>query len=188
MRRTALIGGGLLLIVTAGWWFLFMSGKSSDINDFDEQTAIAETEQLTLQARRDSLETLAAKEGEFLVGLNELRTSIPVSPDGASLIETLNESALRADVDLLSLSPQLPGPSVVPGLFEISIDMTFEGPYFKVLPLLLELENLPRLLRVDVISISANTLEDGTNLLSVSLTATAFSLTDLDGSLVEAAA
>jgi hypothetical protein len=65
-----------------GWWFLFMSGKSGDINDFDEQRAIAETEQLTLQARRDSLEALAAKEGEFLVGLNELRTSIPVPPMG----------------------------------------------------------------------------------------------------------
>ena len=188
MRRTVLIGAGLFLIITAAWWFLFMSGKSGEISDFREQRAVAETEQLTLQARRDSLQALVDREGEFRIGLNELRTSIPAAPDGATLIENLNDIALAAGVDLLSLSPQVPVPSVVPGLFEISIEMTFEGPYFRVLPLLLELENLPRLLRVDAISISANVLEDGTNLLSVSLTAIAFSLTDLDGSLAEAAA
>lgn len=187
MRRNVILGVGLLVVVTAAWWFLFMAGKSSDISELNEQTEAARTQQLTLQARLDSLQTLAARDGEFRVGLSELRESIPVFPDGATLIEDLNNAALAADVDLLSLSPQLPAPSAVPGLFEIAIDMNFEGPYFKVLPLLLELENLPRLMRVDTINISSTPLEDGTNLLSVSLTAVAFSLTDLQGSLAEAA-
>ncbi len=187
MRRTVIIGVGLLVVITAAWWFLFMAGKSSDISDLNDQTEAAKTQELTLQARRDSLQALAAQEGEFRVGLSELRNSIPVFPDGATLIENLNDAALSADVDLLSLSPQFPVASVVPGLFEISIDMAFEGPYFNVLPLLSELENLPRLMRVDTINIGSTTLEDGTNLLSVSLTAVAFSLTDLEGSLAEAA-
>ena len=186
MRRTVVIGVGLLLLITAGWWFLFMAEKSGDINDLNDQTDAARSQELTLQSRRDSLQALAARDGEFRVALGELQTSIPVFPDGATLIENLNASALNADVDLLSLSPQLPIPSVVPGLFEIAIDMSFEGPYFKVLPFLLELENLPRLTRVDSINISSTPLEGGTNLLSVSLTAVAFSLTDLEGSLAEA--
>ena len=40
MRRGLLIGLLLALVVTAGWWFLFMSGKSSEISDFEDQTAM----------------------------------------------------------------------------------------------------------------------------------------------------
>ncbi len=187
MRRAVLLGVVLVLLVTAAWWFLFMAGKSGDIGDFNDQLATAEAEELTLQARRDALQSLAAREGEFRVGLNEIRTSIPVFPDGAMLIEEINQIMLTADVNLVSLNPQVPTPGSVPGLFEIAIDLNFEGPYFKVLPVLLELENLPRLLRVDSINISSTLLEDRTNLLSVNLTAVAFSLTDVDGSVAEAA-
>ena len=188
MRRAVILGALLFLIVTAAWWFLLMSAKSSDINDLDEQRATAESTELNLISQRDQLEALAAREGEYSMGLGELRTSIPIAPDGASLIERFNEAVIEADVDLISLSPQIPVPSRVPGLFEISIEMSFEGPYFKVLPLLLELESLPRLVRIDSITVNATPLEDGTNLLSVSLTAVAFSLTDLDGSVAEEAA
>lgn len=187
MRRGVILGVVLLLLVTAAWWFLFMSGKSGDINDFNDQLATAEAQELTLQARRDALQSLAAREGEFQLGINEIRTSIPVFADGAALIDDVNNIMLAADVDLVSLSPQLPVQGSVPGLFEIPIELSFEGPYFKVLPVLLELENLPRLVRVDGINISSTLLEDRTNLLSVNLTAVAFSLTDVQRSLAEVA-
>ncbi|NNJ48377.1 MAG: hypothetical protein HKP18_11175 [Acidimicrobiia bacterium] len=57
--------------------------------------------------------------------------------------------------------------------------MTFEAPYFKVLSFLFALEELERLVRVDQISVTSTVLEDGTNLLSTSLTASAFSLSEL---------
>jgi len=181
MRRGLLLGILVFFIITAGWWFLFMSSKSTEINDFNEQRDAAQLEQSTLQARRDELASLAAREGDFLLGIAEVQSSIPANPDGAALIEDINQIADDTDVELLTFSPGLPLPSTVPGLVEIQMQMTFEAPYFKVLSFLFALEDLERLVRVDQVSITSRLLDDGTNLLSTSLTASAFSGSDLSG-------
>ena len=153
MRRTLLIVVLLLLVVTAAWWFLFMAGKSSEISDFEDQTATARIEESTLQARKDELQALAAREGEFLLALGEIEKSIPQLPDGAAFIEDINRIAEETDVELLALSPNPPISSTIEGLFEISTTIRFQAPYFKVLSVLFALEDLERLVRVDSITI-----------------------------------
>lgn len=184
MRRGLIFGVLGVLVITAGWWFLFMAGKSTEISDFQDQEAAAQIEQSTLEARRNELQALAAKEGEFLLALSEIQNSIPALPDGAALIEDINSIAVDTGVDLLTLNPTPPVPSVVEGLFEISTTIRFEAPYFKVLSVLFAIEDLERLVRVDQISIDSALDEDGTNILTVSMTATAFSLSDLAGAPV----
>jgi Tfp pilus assembly protein PilO len=181
MRRGLLLGVLMFFIITAGWWFLFMSAKSSEIGEFNDELDAARLETSTLESRRDELKALEAREGEFLLGIAEVQSSIPATPDGAALIEDINQIAEDTDVDLLTFSPGLPLPSTIPGLVEIQIQMTFEAPYFKVLSFLFALEDLERLVRVDQISITSRLLEDGTNLLSTSITASAFSEVDLSG-------
>lgn len=181
MRRGLLLGILVFFIITAGWWFLFMSPKSSEISELNDELDAARLETSTLQSRLDELKALEAQEGEFLLGIAEVQSSIPATPDGAALIEDINQIAEDTDVDLLTFSPGLPLPSTIPDLVEIQIQMTFEAPYFKVLSFLFALEDLERLVRVDQISITSRLLEDGTNLLSTSLTASAFSQADLSG-------
>ena len=188
MRRGLLLGILGFFIITAGWWFLFMSSKSSEIAEFNEERDAARLEHSTLQSRRDELAALEAREGEFLLGIAEMQSSIPATPDGAALIEDINQIAADTDVELLTFSPGLPTPSTIPGLVEIQMQMTFEAPYFKVLSFLFAVEDLERLVRVDQISITSRLLEDGTNLLSTSLTASAFSKADLSGALPAEAA
>lgn len=181
MRRGLIFGGLAFLLITAGWWFLFMSPKSADISEFNDERDAAMLEQSTLQSRLNELQALAAREGDYLLGLSEVQSSIPATPDGAALIEDINRIAEESDIELLSFSPALPVPSTIPGLVETQIQMTFEAPYFKVLSFLFALEDLERLVRVDQIAITSRVLEDGTNLLSTSITAAAFSQTDLTG-------
>ena len=185
MRRGLILGVLLLFIITAGWWFLFMSWKSSEISDFDEQRDAAMIEQTTLESRRNELVALAAKEGDYLLGISEVQASIPASPDGAALIEDINSLSETTGIDLLSFSPGIPTQSAIEGLVEIQMTMTFEAPYFKVLSFLFALEDLERLVRVDQISVTSTLLEDGTNLLSTSLTASAFSLSELGAPATE---
>ena len=182
MRRGLLLGILLFFIITAGWWFLFMSPKSTEISDFNEERDAAQLEQSTLEARRDQLLSLAAREGDFLLGISEVQASIPATPDGAALIEDINQIAADADVELLTFSPSLPAASVIPGLVEIQMTMTVEAPYFKVLAFLFAIEDLERLVRVDEISVTASLDEDGTNVLTTTLSATAFSFNTLAGS------
>lgn len=179
MRRGLILGILLFFIITAGWWFLFMSGKSAEISEFEDQTATEQIAQRTLEARRSELQSLAAKEGEYLLALSEIQNSIPSFPDGAALIEDISSIAIETGVDLLTLSPNPPVPSSVEGLYEISTTVRFEAPYFKVLSVLFAFEDLERLVRVDQITIDSALDEEGTNLLTVTLTATAFSLSDL---------
>ena len=186
MRRVLILGILLFFIITAAWWFLFMSGKSAEISDFEDQTATANIEQQTLEARRNELQALAAKEGDYLLALGEIQNSIPAFPDGAALIEDINNIALETGVDLLTLSPSQPVASNVEGLYEISTIIRFEAPYFKVLGVLFAIEDLERLVRVDQMSVDASLDEDGTNILSVDLTATAFSQTGLAAAGVDA--
>jgi Tfp pilus assembly protein PilO len=124
---------------------------------------------------------MAAREGDFLLGISEVRSSIPATPDGAALIEDINSIAEATGVELLTFSPALPVESSIPGLVEIQMQLTFEAPYFKVLSFVFALEDLERLVRVDQMAITSRLLEDGTNLLSTSLTASAFSSSDLSG-------
>jgi Tfp pilus assembly protein PilO len=179
MRRGLILGILGFLVITAGWWFLFMSGKSGEISEFNDQTATAKIEGSTLEARRNELQSLAAKEGEYRLALSEIQNSIPAFPNGAALIEDINSIAIDTGVDLLTLSPNPPTPSTVEGLYEISTTVRFEAPYFKVLSVLFAIEDLERLVRVDQIAIDSALDDDGTNLLTVTLTATAFSLSDL---------
>ena len=180
MRRGLILGILLAFIVTAAWWFLFMSGKSSEISDLEDQTATARIEQSTLESRKTELQALAAKEGDYLLALSKIQNSIPAFPDGAALIEDINNIALETDVELITLSPSPPVPvGEVEGLFGISTTLNFSAPYFKVLSVLFALEELERLVRVDQISIGSDLDESGANILSVNLTATAYSLTDL---------
>ena len=188
MRRGLLIGILLFLVITAGWWFLFMAGKSSEISDFEDQTATARIEESTLQARLDELQAQAAREGEYLLALGEIQKSIPQQPEGAALIEDINRIAEETGVELLALSPNPPIASSIEGLYEISTTIRFQAPYFKVLSVLFALEDLERLVRVDAITIDAALEEDGTNLLSTTLTATAFSYSDLGAAAPSAAA
>jgi len=179
MRRGLIFGLLLLVIITAGWWLLFMSPKSGEISEFNEQRDAARLEQSTLESRRNELAALAAKEGDFLLGISEVQASIPATPDGAALIEDINSLAETTGIELLSFSPSVPAESTIEGLVEIQMTMTFEAPYFKVLSFLFALEDLERLVRVDQISVTSAVLEDGTNLLSTSLSASAFSLSEL---------
>ena len=188
MRRGLLIAVLLFLVITAGWWFLFMAGKSSEISDFEDQTATARIEESTLEARRNELQALAAREGEYLLALGEIQKSIPQLPEGAAFIEDINRIAEETGVELLALSPNPPIASAIDGLFEISTTIRFQAPYFKVLSVLFALEDLERLVRVDAITIDAALEDDGTNLLSTTLTATAFSYSDLGAVAPTAAA
>lgn len=187
MRRGLILGLVLLFIITAGWWFLFMSPKSDEISEFNDQRDAARLEQTTLESRRNELAALAAKEGDYLLGISEVQASIPATPDGAALIEDINNLAETTGIDLLSFSPSVPGASAIEGLVEIQMTMTFEAPYFKVLSFLFALEELERLVRVDQISVTSTVLEDGTNLLATSLTASAFSLSELVPATTEVA-
>ena len=125
---------------------------------------------------------LVVDQCDFLLGLSEVQASIPATPDGAALIEDINRLAEESDVELLTFSPGLPVASTLPGLVEIQIQLTFEAPYFKMLSFLFALEDLERLVRIDQIAVTSRILDDGTNLLSTSLTASAFSQSDLTGS------
>ncbi|NNF09398.1 MAG: type 4a pilus biogenesis protein PilO [Acidimicrobiia bacterium] len=186
MRRILIFGTLLLLLVTAGWWLLLMSPKSGEISDFNEQRDAAQLEESTLQSRKNELEALAAREGDFLLGISEVQSSIPLNPDGAALIEDINRLAEDSDIDLVSFSPEVPVAGTIEGLVEIPMTLTFEAPYFKALSFLFALEDLERLIRIEQVSITATVLEDGTNLLSTTLTATAFSFSDLAGGTPEA--
>ena len=85
------------------------------------------------------------------------------------------QTGIAADGSVSVIVPS----SIVDGLYEISTTVRFEAPYFKVLSVLFAIEDLERLVRVDQITIDAALDEDGTNLLTATLTATAFSLSDL---------
>ncbi|MBT8246861.1 MAG: hypothetical protein KJN73_03550, partial [Acidimicrobiia bacterium] len=76
MRRGLILGLVLFLLITAGWWFLFMSPKSGEISEFNDQRDAARLEQSTLESRRNELAALAAKEGDYLLGISEVQASI----------------------------------------------------------------------------------------------------------------
>ena len=188
MRRGLILGLLVLFLITAGWWFLFMSPKSGEISEFNDQTGRGQAR--AVDARVPSQRTggpgsqggrLSARDiGGAGLDSRHARRRRPHRGHQQPRRDNRHRLAL--------LQPERSRCRVpIEGLVEIQMTMTFEAPYFKVLSFLFALEELERLVRVDQISITSTILEDGTNLLSTSLTASAFSLSELRPATTEVA-
>jgi Tfp pilus assembly protein PilO len=185
-RRALLIGAGAAVVVLLGWWFLLWSPRSDDIAEARDRTEQAEGQAQQLETEIARLKAAQRDEPLRRAQLETMRTAIPEDPNLAQFILDTNDAANKAGIDFISIAPTppaaatpqaaaaattattAPAPAAPPA--EIRVALQLQGGYFQVLDFVNRLNDLPRLVVIDNVTVSA----DQTGRLSTSLQARMF--------------
>jgi type IV pilus assembly protein PilO len=180
-NRTLTIGALAAVLVIALWWFLVYSGLNSKAGDISDDISAAESEQTTLRGQLAELEAIEAQAPEIEAQLAELQQKLPANPDLASFLDITTQIERDSQVSFVSIAPG--DPTQAGSVATVPLTIVVEGGYFEVLEYLRRIEELPRLVVVDGISLTAGGSQDGEAAaptdapsIQVTLTARMFSL------------
>lgn len=179
MRRWVLLALLLVVLLTVGWWFFLIAPRNARIAEEQDNLQAAQQQEVTLRTQIAQLQEIRESEVEYLAGIGKMEALIP---EQALLDEFIDELFALTEATGVELSEMSPAePVLVEGseLREIEIAAVVHGEFFEVLGFLFGLNDMERLVRVDAIDMLASQDEQGTTVLSVSLTMRLFSLSDL---------
>ncbi len=179
MRRVGLLVTLAVLMVTGLWWMFLISPKNGDIGDLERELFGAIDTEQRLRVQITGLETIRQAEVEYLAGLGRLDALIPERPLLEEFIEQIYELTTETGVELQTLAPSFPSPPGESDLREVAVSVQIEGEFFELLGFLFGLNDMERLVRVDAISVSSTSEEDGGTILSASIEVKLFTLADL---------
>lgn len=167
----AVMGG---LIVLYGWNSFFLAPKGQAKAKARTELAAARQQEQELRRNLAELRKLANDSQAREAELARLARLIPADPDVAGAIDTLNTTALQAQVKFSSFVPSPPS-STTGGPAAISISMKVSGTFQQIFDYLRRLELLDRLVVVDSLQLSAVGESTGSPALEVDVKARMFS-------------
>jgi Tfp pilus assembly protein PilO len=178
-RRALLIGGAAALVVLLAWYFLLWGPRNDDISEARDRKDAAELQAQQLQSEIARLQAAQRDEPLRRAQLETLRAAIPDDPNLAQFILDTNDAATKAGIDFISIAPTPPaaaapaatttttapgtppGGNPTPGAgatppAEIRVALQVQGGYFQVLDFVNRLTDLPRLVVIDALTVSAD--------------------------------
>lgn len=179
MRRWVILGVLLALVLAVVWWFFFIQPRRGNIDQAHKDYQVTLDEAARLQGQVDALIDIRNAEVEYLAGIGQLETLIPLEPLLDQFIEDIYSLCGTTGVELLNLAPAMPVPMTDSALRQITVAVTIDGQFHEVLGFLYGVQQLERLVRVDAVAISSGQDETGATSLSVSLSMRLFTLADL---------
>ncbi|MDP9386591.1 MAG: type 4a pilus biogenesis protein PilO [Actinomycetota bacterium] len=173
-RQTLLIGAAAAAAVLVLWYVLLWSPRQSALSKASERREAAEAKRDELATRVGRLRASQKDEPLKLAQVEALRTTVPDEPQLAAFILDTNDAAAKAGIDFISVAPSEPAPATpatgaaaagaapaataAPGTppAEIKLQLQVSGGYFQVLDFLNRLNDLPRLVVTDTLTINSD--------------------------------
>ncbi len=175
MRRPAvLIAIVGVLLLTVLWWLFIASPRRAEVDDLRTQRDAAVITEEQLRSEKAQLLEIQENELSYMTASAALENLIPPTPDLPTFIDEVTLLAIDSSVDLLSLSPGLPTAEAFAEFATISVFIDIQGQFFEVLGFLYGLADMPRLVRVDSVTLTPTVGADGTVTVDASLNATIF--------------
>lgn len=170
-RRALIIGVAAALVVLLLWWVLLWNPQRDKISEARDRRTAAEQQVAQLRVTLSRLQELSRTEALKRSQIEALRVAIPDQPNLGLFILDLNEAADRAGIDFLSVTPSPPtggNGQATPSSMNLAISIT--GGYFQVLDFVNRLTDLPRIVVIDNLAVTAG---EGTDL-TVAITGRTF--------------
>ena len=165
-----LIAGGAAAALLALWFLLLWGPQGGKLQDAEDRQEAADAANSALELRLARLEASQEKATELMADRDDLRRAVPDEPELAQFILDANDIATNAGVTFLSISPGEPSPNPTGGPPVVTLNVSVRGTYESVIEYLRLLEELPRVVVVDSLSLVP---AEGTEL-AVSITARMF--------------
>jgi Tfp pilus assembly protein PilO len=155
----ALIVGGDLLLLLVGWFFL-ISPQRSTAASIVQATAAAEVQLQEAKKPVVHVKPAAVTQPEIKTAdLYSLAKAMPSTVDMPNLLLELDQVARSAGVDLATISPGAPVPSLTGGFSTVAINLSFSGDFYSLTDMLYRLRSL--------VSVRNGTLQTSGRLFSV---------------------
>lgn len=135
--------------------FLLLLPKMGRVATAKDELATAQAEQVTLESTLSALEQAETDAPLARETIEEVDQKLPPTADQPGLFLLLDNAAVQASVDLLSISPGQPTLDPITGLSSIVVAFTAEGSYFAVTEFLFNIETLPRAAKVEGITLTS---------------------------------
>lgn len=179
-RRPLLIGVAAALAVLLAWYFLLWGPRNDEISEARDRKDAAESQAQQLQSEIERIRAAQRDEPLRRAQLETLRGAIPDDPNLAQFILDTNDAATKAGIDFISIAPTPPAAAAAtpaaattatttapttatttPGTVatapaEIRVVLQVQGGYFQVLDFLNRLTDLPRLVVIDNVAVTAD--------------------------------
>jgi len=170
-RRAPLFAGLAAAGVAILMVLLLVLPKMSQVSTAQDQLDQAQRDQQTLESRKSALEDAKAAAPQARKIIAEVNQRIPATAEEPGLILLLQNAAISAGIDLVSLSPGTPVFDAATGLSAVAVSVSDTGTYFDVTDFMYQIETLPRAAIVTNLSLApGETSQTGVPLLTLSAT------------------
>ena len=167
-RRAPLFAGLAVAGVAILMVLLLVLPKMGQVSQAQDQLDQARGEQQTLESRKSALEDAKAAAPQARKTIAEVHKRIPPTADEPGLILLLQNAAINAGINLVSLSPGTPALDATSGLSKITVGVSATGTYFDVTDFMYQIETLPRAAIVTNLSLApGETSQTGVPLLTL---------------------
>ena len=182
-RRVILVAVAACLLVAGAWYAFLWSPQSSEIRSARDHAATAEQQQKDLDLKLRGLQATQKKLPELKAQLDVLRAAMPDAPQLDNAIQTVQDAAKAAGVDLTTVTPAplaapvkpapvvsaaangtgsttttTPAAQAVPApsaaVTEMKVNIAVTGTYLQVIDFVNRLNAAPRLVVVDALGLS----------------------------------
>jgi Tfp pilus assembly protein PilO len=171
-RRAPLFAGLAAAGVAILMILLLVLPKMGQVSQAQDQLDEIRREGQTLESRRNALNDAKDAAPQARKTIAELNKRIPPVADEPGLILLLQNAAIHAGIDLVSLSPGNPTLDAATGLSTIDVSVSATGTYFDVTQFMYEIETLPRAAIITTASLSPGSTTGSAGVPLLTLTAT----------------
>jgi Tfp pilus assembly protein PilO len=178
-RRIAALAAGAVVVLLLIWYVALFRPQSNHLKSAHTARAAAEQQVAQLDGQVAGLQTLKRQVPHDTAKLAQFEAAVPSSPDLLVALDQLQQAATRSGVQLGSVGPQAPATTAggtgssqsgASGPPSISLSMTAIGTYSQTTAFLTALDNMPRTVVLDQLSVTGS----NTGTLTSSLTARIF--------------
>jgi Tfp pilus assembly protein PilO len=153
-RRAPLFAGLAVIAVAILMVLLLVLPKSHQVSDAQAKLDETRRQGQTLVSQEQALEDAKAAAPQARKTIEDVNRRIPPVADEPGLILLLQNAAIDAGIDLVSLSPGNPALDPATNLSTIDVAVSATGTYFDVTQFMYQIETLPRAALVTTMSLS----------------------------------
>jgi len=153
-RRAPLFAALAVAVVAILMILLLVLPKMGQVSTAQDTLDTTRREGQTLESQLKALEDAKAAAPQARKAIAEVNRRIPPVADEPGLILLLQNAAIHAGIDLVSLSPGNPTLDTTTNLSTIAVSVSATGSYFDITNFMYEIETLPRAAIVQNLSLA----------------------------------
>lgn len=146
-KQVGLIAVGVSVFLVVVWWLALMSPMTHKLAKNHKAQADAQTQISSLQGQIVQLKAIAAQRPEDQKKLDQLTAQVPDNPKLDVALNTLQDAANAAGVQLTSVGPSSPNSASAGssgGIPTIAISITCNGTYSQIMAYITDLNQATR--------------------------------------------